>query len=234
MPGAQQSGAMSTDKQIEANRANALLSTGPTSPEGKAKSSLNAVKTGLTGRTVLLPSEDAALYTAHLERFFKRFSPVGDDEANLVQSIADTEWRLLRIPGLELGIFALGHLEFAEKFANHDESLRKSLIDAQIYVTYQRQLANLSIQQGRLSRQRERDIAALEKLQQQRKEAHGRQIADAKEMLELAAEKGLTINLADFGFEISEADIAREQSRLKYRKQGYSHANASRMANYAA
>jgi hypothetical protein len=57
---------------------------------------------------------------------------------------------------------------------------------------------------------------------------------DAKEMLELAAEKGLTINLAYFGFEISDAEIARDQSRMKHRKQGYSHANASRIANYAA
>src|SRR5437588_4214930 len=138
---------MSSDKQIEANRLNAELSSGPKSPAGKAKSSLNAVKTGLTGRTVLLPSEDAALYTTHIERIFKKFSPFGDDEANLVQSIADTEWRLLRIPGLEMGIFALGHIEFAEKFANQEESIRKPLIDSQIYITYQRPLINLSIQQ---------------------------------------------------------------------------------------
>src|SRR5947207_15068194 len=44
--------AMSSPKQIEANRANSLLSTGPTSPAGKAKASHNAVNTGLTGRTV--------------------------------------------------------------------------------------------------------------------------------------------------------------------------------------
>jgi hypothetical protein len=37
---------------------NAQLSTGPRSAEGKAVS-MNAVKTGLTGRTVLLPSDDA-------------------------------------------------------------------------------------------------------------------------------------------------------------------------------
>lgn len=49
-------------KRLAANRANARLSTGPTSPAGKTKSSLNAVKTGLTGRTVLLPAENAAAY----------------------------------------------------------------------------------------------------------------------------------------------------------------------------
>ena len=50
---------MSTEAQVHANRANAQLSTGPSSASGKAKSSLNAVKTGLTGRTVLLPGDDA-------------------------------------------------------------------------------------------------------------------------------------------------------------------------------
>ena len=52
---------MSSAAQIAANQKNAQLSTGPTSQAGKTQS-LNAVKSGLTGRTVLLPSEDAALY----------------------------------------------------------------------------------------------------------------------------------------------------------------------------
>jgi len=62
---------MSSPKQIEANRANSLLSTGPTSSAGKAKVAHNAVKTGLTGRTVLLPSDDVAAYQAHVERVFR-------------------------------------------------------------------------------------------------------------------------------------------------------------------
>ena len=53
---------MSSPKQLAANQANSQLSTGPKTPEGKATSSLNAVKTGLTGRTVLLPGDDAAAY----------------------------------------------------------------------------------------------------------------------------------------------------------------------------
>src|ERR1700761_9360167 len=104
---------MSTLAQIAANQANSKLSTGPTSLEGKAKSSLNAVKTGLTGRTVLLPGDDAALYESHVAGFFARYEPAGDEERNLVQSLADTEWRLLRIPSLEMGIYAVGRIEFA-------------------------------------------------------------------------------------------------------------------------
>jgi hypothetical protein len=160
---------MSTPAQIDANRRNAQLSTGPTSETGKTKSSLNAVKTGLTGRTVLLPGDDAVFYEAHVAQFVKRCEPAGDDEQNLVQSLADTEWRLLRIPSLEMGIYALGRLEFAELFPKEEEAVRRQLIEAKIFLAYQRQLNNLSIQENRLRRQREKDTASLRELQENRK-----------------------------------------------------------------
>ncbi|MBV9154695.1 MAG: hypothetical protein JO097_00400, partial [Acidobacteriaceae bacterium] len=134
---------MSTSAQIAANQKNAQLSTGPTSETGKAKSSLNAVKTGLTGRTVLLPGDDAALYESHVSQFVRRFEPASEAEQNLVQSLADTEWRLLRIPSLEMGIYALGRLEFAELFPDQDDpKVRAALIDAKIFLVYQKQLNN--------------------------------------------------------------------------------------------
>ena len=81
---------MSSAKQLAANRANAQLSSGPATPEGKAKVSHNALKTGLTGRTVLLPTDDVAAYQAHLERTFQHFAPETDEEKRLTQSLADT------------------------------------------------------------------------------------------------------------------------------------------------
>lgn len=77
-------------KRLSANRANAQKFTGPLTPEGKAVSSLNAVKSGLTGRTVLLPSDDVTAYHAHIARFQRELQPVGDQETHLVQSLADT------------------------------------------------------------------------------------------------------------------------------------------------
>jgi len=160
---------MSSAAQAAASRLNGALSHGPTSVEGKATSSLNALKTGLTGRTVLLPSEDAALYEAHLAHFRERYQPAGEQELALVQSLADTHWRLARIPSLEAGIYALGRLEFAELFPGQEEGVRKQLIEAKIYLAYQRQLANLSVQEGRLRRHAEKDSAALQELQEARR-----------------------------------------------------------------
>src|SRR6476646_2694356 len=123
---------MSTAAQIVANQKNSQLSTGPTSESGKAKSSLNAVKSGLTGRTILLSGDDAALYEAHVSQFIESYAPVGDDERNLSQALAYTEWRLLRSPSLEMGIYAVGRIEFAGLFANEDDAVRKHLIEAQV------------------------------------------------------------------------------------------------------
>jgi hypothetical protein len=53
---------MTSPKQIEANRENALKSTGPKTSEGKAVVSLNAVKHGLLSAKVFLPNEDEAAF----------------------------------------------------------------------------------------------------------------------------------------------------------------------------
>jgi hypothetical protein len=128
---------MTFEKQLAANRANSQLSTGPVSAEEKAKISHNAVKTGLTGRTVLLPSDDVTAYQAHVERVLKQFAPERDEKdepaasseakmqiARLSQSLADTLWRLDRIPALEAGIYAIGRRELAAQFADENDENR--------------------------------------------------------------------------------------------------------------
>lgn len=173
---------MATEHQIQANRQNAhdeaaLLSgpkiqgssTGRCTEEGKRTSPLNAVKTGLAGRTVLLPGGDAAAYQEHVARFVREYQPEGDHENELVRSIADTEWRLQRIPSLEAGIYALGRLELAGQFEEMaDPAVRDALIEAKTFLVYQKQLNNLSVQEGRLRRQRDADLQALRERQTSR------------------------------------------------------------------
>jgi hypothetical protein len=200
---------MSTSAQIAANQKNAQLSTGPTSPDGKSKSSLNAVKTGLTGRTVLLPADDAAAYEAHVSGFFAHHQPAGEEEQRLVQSIADSVWRMMRIPSLEFGIYALGRLEFADAFPNEDPDVRKHLIEAKILLAYQRPLNNLSIQESRLRRQREKDTAALRELQEKRARERSALLNKAATQYIAAVHKGTNHawKPAENGFEFSIAEV---------------------------
>jgi hypothetical protein len=232
---------MSSLNQLAANRANAQLSTGPTSSEGKAKVSHNAVKTGLTGRTVLLPSDDVAAYQAQVERIFRQFSPETDEEKRLTQSLADTLWRLDRIPSLEAGIYAIGRRELAAQFAEEeDEAVRKAMIEAQIFLSYRRDLNNLSVQEARLRRQYEKDeaelqrrIAEREKAAKDRQTAENRRWQDAIQHYRAAKQHGLPFDPAEIGFEFSTEEIAAREQQMEvkaaiqsgryyeYKKKGY-------------
>ncbi|MGA8626279.1 MAG: hypothetical protein WB686_16300, partial [Pseudolabrys sp.] len=55
---------MTTVKQIEANRLNALRSTGPRTEDGKQRSRCNAIRHGLTAETVIVGLEDIEDYEA--------------------------------------------------------------------------------------------------------------------------------------------------------------------------
>jgi hypothetical protein len=207
---------MSSPKQLEANRANSLLSTGPHSPAGKTKVSHNAVKTGLTGRTVLLPSDDVAAYQAHMERIFKQWAPEIDEENRLTQSLADTLWRLERIPMLEAGIYAIGRRELATQFADEeDETVRKAMIEAQVFLCFRRDLNNLSIQEARLRRLYEKDEAEIRRLIAQRKQAEKDRQESEKRRRDIAIanykaakECQVPFDPAEIGFEFSTEEIA--------------------------
>ena len=203
--------------QFAANRTNAQSSQGPTSSEGKAKSSMNAVKTGLTARAVLLPSDDAAIYQQHLDSHFKQFTPATDEEKSLVQTIADFEWRLLRIMPLEAGIYAIGMRELAGLFPEESNPLnRAALIQAQIFLTYRKDLTNLSLQERRLRNQRDTDIAQLERLQSARRTKEAADLKRAIALYKSAQQRNIPFDPAAFGFVFSvqeiEVLIQREQA----------------------
>src|SRR5208282_1131172 len=102
---------MSTPHRTEINRANSQHSTGPKTLEGKQKSSLNALRHGLTGRNVVMPTEDREAYQLHLKSFTDEYHPQGATEVNLVQALADASWRLNRIATLETILLTLGPVE---------------------------------------------------------------------------------------------------------------------------
>ncbi|HMJ60310.1 MAG TPA: hypothetical protein VK493_01060, partial [Bryobacteraceae bacterium] len=186
-------------------RANAQLSTGPKTETGKAKSSHNALKTGLTGRTVLLPTDDVEAYTHHVERFLLDFQPSTDAEKSLTQSVADAEWRLLRIPSLESGIYAVGRRQLAQEFSDEpDPAVRAAMIEAQVFLTFRKDLRNLALQETRLRRQRETDVAELKALQKERKESADSQIRKAAEYYRIANKCGRApFDPQLFGFEFT-------------------------------
>jgi hypothetical protein len=193
--------------QLAANRAKSQLSTGPKTPEGKAKSSLNAVKTALTGRTVLLPTDDAAAYQQHVDDFFKDLRPMGARECALVQLLADNSWRLDRVFALEMGLYALGRTQFANHFDDQAPALRSNLIEVHTFLTYEKQFRNLQVQFGRLCRQREKDTAELRQLQQERNTREKEQLETAAKLYTAAKHDRKPFDPAEYGFDCSTEDV---------------------------
>src|SRR5947208_15124425 len=89
---------MATAAQVEANRRNAQMSTGPKSPAGKAKASLNSLKHGERAMTVtpVLPQEDPAERDEKIRRWVEDLQPVGDAERDLVARAAELSWLIDR------------------------------------------------------------------------------------------------------------------------------------------
>src|SRR5471030_1929644 len=96
---------MSSLKQIEANRRNALNSTGPTTPEGKDRSRCNAVRHGLTAETVIAALEDAEDYEGFEAAVIADYDAETAVERELVLRLASVLWRLRRATGIESALF---------------------------------------------------------------------------------------------------------------------------------
>ena len=93
---------MTTKKQIEANRRNAQLSTGPTTAAGLAQSSKNALKHGLTAKDVTLDGDEAMKFAAFRDDIIHDLAPVGALEEEFAQHIALLFWRRRRVASLEV------------------------------------------------------------------------------------------------------------------------------------
>ena len=98
---------MTSLKQTEANRLNALKSTGPKTAEGKEHSRCNAIRHGLTAETVIVGFEDADDYECFEATVIADHDARSAVERELVLRLASVLWRLRRATGIETALFEL-------------------------------------------------------------------------------------------------------------------------------
>ena len=111
---------MTSFRQIEANRRNALKSTGPRTEPGKRASRRNAVRHGLTAETVISALEDAEDYKAFEAAIMADYDAQSAVERELVLRLASLLWRLRRATTMETGLFEV----HAEHSCEHREGRR--------------------------------------------------------------------------------------------------------------
>jgi hypothetical protein len=93
---------MRTDAQIEAARRNGAKSKGPVTAEGKAASSKNAMKHGLSSeKAPLLDGESSEEFNELLAAYMEKFQPRDSVESDLATEMAVARWRLRRAWSLE-------------------------------------------------------------------------------------------------------------------------------------
>jgi hypothetical protein len=179
------------------NRANSQHSTGPRTEAGKQRSSRNALRHGLTAQTAVLPNEDPETYQRHIQQFLDEYAPATPTETQLVHEIANSAWRLNRIPLLEADLLS-------------QNPNPQTLIP---------QLASLGLHGSRLSRQFQKAVDQLREIQEERRFLERRQLIEAAELFLRYQHKGLPWNdassfLQQAGFVFSKEQIERQARKL--------------------
>jgi hypothetical protein len=184
------------EPRTRANRANAKLSTGPRTEPGKQRSSLNALRHGLTAQTAVLPTEDPEAYQCHIQQFLDEYKPANPTETQLVHEIANTAWRLNRIPLLEAELFS-------------QDPSPQTLIP---------QLATLGLHGSRLSRQFQKTLDQLRDIQEVRRRLERRQLTEAAELFIRHQRKELPWEPSELLLEQTGFVFSKEQIECHARK----------------
>jgi len=98
---------MTSPRQIEANRHNALKSTGPKTENGKQRSRRNALRHGFTAETVIEPLECPDEYRVFEEAIVSEYLPQTPVEHELAHRLASLFWRLRRTTSIETGLLRM-------------------------------------------------------------------------------------------------------------------------------
>ena len=170
--------------RTEANRANAKFSTGPRTPEGKQRSSSNALRHGLTAQQALIPGDDPEAYKKFRDDFIAGLQPKGALELQLAENMAGMQWRLNRCRAIEQSILAF------EPGPAQIDSLNK-----------------FSLYEHRLSRNFHTTLKQFLELKAERIQQEERDLKDAAKILKHFSSKQMAYNPADDGFVFSTADV---------------------------
>src|SRR5580658_3098190 len=175
---------MLSDKQLAANRANAQLSTGPRTEEGKRRSSLNARRHNLTGQVTAMPEEDRIAHDAFAEALINAMAPEGALELQLAQRIATDSWRLNRSSAIEDNIFALGLFDHGSNIDVDHPELHAALTAARTFTREAKSIELLTLYEQRINRSIQKNLALLQQLQATRKAERKAEMEQARKLLQ--------------------------------------------------
>jgi hypothetical protein len=157
------------------NALNAGKSTGPTSPAGLQRASMNAFKHGLTGNRMILQAHEHEAYERLAGELTKDLSPKTELERQLVQKLIDCHTRLNRIAALDGNILNFG-LTQNESDADHggdqgsdqNDAIESIAAQCRSWIENADSFEKLGRYESRISRQMLQYTKELERLQADR------------------------------------------------------------------
>jgi hypothetical protein len=228
---------MASPKQIAANKANALKSTGP-GDEAKQRTRLNAKRHGLTGQIATLSDEDRPFFEKRRAGFLADFAPANAIELELVEAIALDTWRLDHLRAVEKNMYALAREQSAPG-EGEDPQFHACLTDAHTFVGDAKEFALLSLYEQRMNRNLHRNLTALRAMQAERKRIYERELSIEVLLARSCDINGLTYQVSDpsltNGIVFSSAQVlaaANRASRLELAKKTL--ASAPLMVQFAS
>ncbi len=204
---------MISDDKLKANRENAQHSTGPKTPEGKKRSSLSALRHGLTGRVVLMPDEDLQAYEAFSKRWVDDLKPAGIVEETLVQQLADCQWVLSRAQSHIEALEAMGIHHFSAELDTGQPETDNAIAAGQSAEYYCGQMDKISRYRGRWVREFNTALKLLKQEQAERRHLEKHTLEQAIDLYKFNKMLGEPFHPPDVGFVLT-GDHVEQKSRI--------------------
>jgi hypothetical protein len=186
---------MVSQLKSETARINGAKSRGPTTAEGKEKSSRNALQHGLTAgnRNILLDCEDPGQFDEVLNKLLGIHEPATPAERDIVEEMVAARWRIRRMCSIETGLLNAEILTQQSQSDSPDPNIHLAMAFRTL-TDDSRSLPLASRYEARLQRLYDRAYKTLRELQQARKSEPPEQSqnirirwVDPKEQLDMQA-----------------------------------------------
>ena len=212
-----------SEKQLAANQANAKFCKGPTSIDGKKKSSMNALRHGVTAQTTVMTEEDRIKHDNFCAKMIAELAPEGEMETFLASSVAEEAWRLNHSRAQCNNIVAIGHFDGTGDIYDTDHAeIHTAITSATVVRDKARTLELLSLYEQRIHRAFQKHLAQLKQAQAERKAQRDTDLDNARLLSQVAELQHLPYIPAEDGFVFSTAEINRytdQFHRLNFAKQ---------------
>ena len=133
---------MTSNQKTIANRENAKRSCGPRTPKGKAISSMNALKTGVFAKHLLLPDDNADEFGRLRLELHSEWQPAGPTETSVVERLVALLWRQRRIYRAESGLYTM-YRQCPEGTGGVATALARDGLDTEAFTRVQRMDASI-------------------------------------------------------------------------------------------